>query len=101
MLFIKLIKVQNLTCSKFKHNKNILMLCNKIELNESERFTQTRKSKINEPECFTQTRMGIHIFALLSESYIQIKNLQTIVLHRFTENLEVPYSCRQANFKES
>ena len=29
MLFIKLFKVQNLTCSRFKHQKTTLMLCNK------------------------------------------------------------------------
>ena len=68
MLFIKLIKVQNLTCSKFKHNKTILMLYNEIEINESECFAQTIKIKINESECFMQTRMGIHMFTLLSKS---------------------------------
>ena len=64
MLFIKLIKVQNLTCSKFKH-MTILMLCNKIEINKSEHFTQTRT--------------GILIFTLLSESYIQKKPLDDSV----------------------
>ena len=66
MLFIKLINVQNLTCSKFKHHKIILMSCNKIEINKSEHFMQTIETKINESDGFTQTRMDIHIFMLLS-----------------------------------
>ena len=53
MLFIKLVKVQNLTCSKFKHHMTILMLCNKIEINETEHFTQTIEIKINELKRFT------------------------------------------------
>ena len=44
------------------------MLCNNIEINKSERFTQTIKAEINKSERFMQTRMDIHIFALLSES---------------------------------
>ena len=59
-----------------------VVLCNKIKINESERFTQAR--------------MGICMFTLLSESYIQKK---TIVLHRFTQNLEI--SSRQVDFKEN
>ena len=49
-----------------------------------------------------QTRMGINIFTLLSESYIQKKNLQTKALHRFIHNLEISYhSCPQeVNFKK-
>ena len=57
------------------------MLCNKIEINKSERFSQTIEIEINKSDCFTQTRMSIlvykdqhsHILALLSESYIQEK----------------------------
>ena len=46
------------------------MLCNKIEINESERFTQTIEIEINESDCFIQARASIHILELLSESYI-------------------------------
>ena len=50
-----------------------------------------------------QTRMGINIFTLLSESYIQKKNLQAKALHRFIHNLEISYhSCPQeVNFKKN
>ena len=41
MSYIKMIKVQNWTCSKFKHHQTILMLRNKMEINELERSTQT------------------------------------------------------------
>ena len=85
MLFIKFIKVQNFACSKFKLHMNILMLCNKIEINESEHFTQTITTKITESEHFMQTRMGIHIFTLLSERYIQKKTFRRLCntdLHR-------------------
>ena len=44
------------------------MFCNNIEINKSDRFTQTIKAEINKSERFMQTRMDIHIFALLSES---------------------------------
>ena len=49
------------------------MLCNKIEINKPERFTQTMETKVNESERLTQTRMGMHIFLLLSKSYVQKK----------------------------
>ena len=68
--------MQNLICSKFKHHKTILMLCNKIEINESERFTQTIEKKKNELECFMKARMSILIFVFLSESYIQRKTFR-------------------------
>ena len=81
MLFNKLIKVQNFTCSKFKHHKTILMLCNKIE--------------INKPERFSQARMGIQILSLLSVSYIQKKPSGNSVTHIY-KNLEISYhSSRQ------
>ena len=67
--------MQNLTCSKFKHHKTILMLCNKIEISESERFTQTIEKK-NELERFMKARMSILIFVFLSESYIQRKTFR-------------------------
>ena len=85
MLFIKLSKVKNLTCSKFKHYMTILMLCTKIEIKKSECFTLTTKTKLNESKRNTQTRMGIHLFALLSENYIQKKDFRQqcyIYLHR-------------------
>ena len=44
------------------------MLCNKIEINDPERFTQTLGTNLNKSERFTQTSMGTHVFALLSES---------------------------------
>ena len=51
----------------------ILMLCNKIEINESERLTETFK-----------------------------KNTQTMVLHRFSQNFKISYnSCRKVKFKEN
>ena len=96
MLLIKFIKVQNLTYSEFKHYKTILMLCKKIEIDQSKRFTQIIETKIYELQRFPQIRMGINISVFLSESYIQKKNLHSIVLHRFTQNLEISYhSCRQ------
>ena len=49
------------------------MLCNKIEINESERFTPAIEIEINESDCFTQTKASIQILELLSESYIQKK----------------------------
>ena len=55
------------------------MLCNKIQINELEHLMQTIETKINQSEHFMQTRMGIHIFTLLSESYIQKKPSQDIV----------------------
>ena len=76
MLFIKQIKVENLTCSKFKYYKIILILCNKIGINESEHFTQTIETKTNKSEHFRQTNIGIHIFALHSDSYIHKKSLR-------------------------
>ena len=54
------------------------MLCNEIEINESERLIQTIETKINESELLVQTRMIIHIFVLLSESYIQKKSVAHI-----------------------
>ena len=39
---------------------------------------------MNESERFTQTTMNIHLLALLSESYIRKKNLQTC-----TQNLNM------------
>ena len=55
------------------------MLCNKIEINKSESFTQTIETEINKSDHFTQTRASIHVLELLSESYIQKKNLQSKV----------------------
>ena len=49
------------------------------EMDESERFAQTIEIEINESNRFTQTRAGIHILALLSESYFQKKILQSIL----------------------
>ena len=96
MLLIKFIKVQNLTYSEFQRYKTILMLCKKIEINKSKRFTQTIETKIYELQRFPQIRVGINISVFLSESYIQKKNHHSIVLHRFTQNLEISYySCRQ------
>ena len=69
------------------------MLCYKIEINELERFMQTIEIEILKSDCFTQTRASIHILELFSEIYIQKKNIQRIVLHRFTQNLEISYSC--------
>ena len=74
MLLIKFIKVQNLTYSEFKHYKTILMLCKKIEIDQSKRFTQIIETKIYELQRFPQIRMGINISVFLSESYIQKKN---------------------------
>ena len=45
-----MIKVQNLTCSEFKHHKTILMLCNKIEIDESEQFMPAIVKSINKSE---------------------------------------------------
>ena len=56
------------------------MLCNKIEINESERFTQTIETEINESDRFSQTSASIHMLELLSGSYIQKNNLQSKVL---------------------
>ena len=57
------------------------MLCNKIE--------------INKPERFSQARMGIHILSLLSVSYIQKKPSGNSVTHIY-KNLEISYhSSRQ------
>ena len=49
------------------------MLCNEIEISESECFTQTIEIEIIKSDCSTQTRVSIHILELLSESYIQKK----------------------------
>ena len=76
MFFIKLIKVQNLICLKFKHNKTFLMLCYKIEINELERFMQTIEIEILKSDCFTQTRASIHILELFSEIFIQKKTFR-------------------------
>ena len=87
MLFNKLIKVQNLTCSKLKYDKTILMLCNKIEINKAERFSQAR--------------MGIHILSLLSVSYIQKKPSFNSVTQIY-KNLEISYHSnrQEENFKK-
>ena len=45
-------------------------------MNESECFTQTIEIEINESDRFTQTRASIHILVLLSESYIQKKTFR-------------------------
>lgn len=76
MFFIKLIKVQDLICLKFKHNKTFLMLYNKIEINELERFMQAIEIEIHISDCFTQTRASIHILELFSEIYIQKKTFR-------------------------
>ena len=47
------------------------MLCNKIEIHES--------------DCFTQTRASIHILALLSDSYIEKKPSGDSVTRIYTE----------------
>ena len=86
MLFIKLIKVENLTCSKLKHH---LMLCNKIEINKLERFTQTIEIETSESDHFTQTRMRIYIFELLSESYIQKKTFRVRRTQKHIQDLEI------------
>ena len=99
MLFIKLTKVQNMTCSKFKHYMTILCCLIKYKKKESEHFMQTIETKINESERFTQTRIAIHIFELLSESYIQKKTCRR---QCYTDlNRKKFYnSCRQVNFKK-
>ena len=80
MLFIKLTKVQNMTCSKFKHHMTILCCLIKYKKKESEHFMQTIETKINESERFTQTRIAIRV--AFRELHSE-KNLQTIVLYRF------------------
>ena len=49
------------------------------EMDESERFAQTTEIEINESNRFTQTRASIHILALLSESHFQKKILQSML----------------------
>ena len=49
------------------------------EMDESERFAQTIEIEINESNRFTQTRASIHILALLSESYFQKKIIQNLL----------------------
>ena len=49
------------------------MLCNEIEISESECFTQAIEIEINKSGCSTQTRVSIQILKLPSESYIQKK----------------------------
>ena len=74
------------------------MLCNKIEIQ-----IRVYKSKNIKIRTFRANKNGIHIFVVLSDSYIQKKKLQTIVWHRFTQNLEISNnSCQQkVNFKEN
>ena len=77
------------------------MLCNKIEISESERFTQTiEKKRIRA----LHESKGEHSYIRVSFRELHSeKNLQTIALHRVTQNLEISYhSCRQeGNFKEN
>ena len=78
------------------------MLCNKIEINESERFTQTIEKKKRIRALHESKDEHSHIRVSFRELHSE-KNLQTIALHRFTQNLEISYhSCRQeGNFKEN
>ena len=46
------------------------------EINESECFAQTIELETNESDRFTLTRASIHLFALLSETYIQKKTFR-------------------------
>ena len=52
------------------------MLCNEIEISESECFTQAIEIEINKSGCSTQTRVSIHKLKLLPESYIQKKTFK-------------------------
>ena len=99
ILFIKLIKVQNLTCSKFKHHKTILMLWNKIEINKSERFTQTIETKINESEHSHKQGWAF----IYSHCFQRVAFRKKPSDDSVTQNLEISYhSCRQeVNFKEN
>ena len=77
------------------------MLCKKIEINQSKRFTQTTETKIYELQRFPQIRMGINISVFLSESYIQKKNPSFDSVTQIYTEFRNFISFLSANFEEN